>query len=297
LNSSTPSGASSGSPSQSTLGGTIGGAGQGLAKPNPAAFPIPRIAYEGCPLCKSRNTVKLRTADCSRHSMYHPAVGRTMVWMRCNDCTHVFTDGYLSPEVCAIIFEKTQDQQKPGWAFEQRRMISAHIVARVAQYAEGGAWLDVGFGNGSLLFTAEEWGYTPVGLDLRRSSVETFQRFGIEAHCASIGELEGRERFGVISMADVLEHMPFPQEGLAAAHRLLQDDGALFVSVPHYNCAAWRLLDATNDNEYWEELEHYHNFSRDRLYALARDCGFAPVNYAVSERYRIGMEVVFRKAP
>ena len=154
----------------------------GSTKPNANAFPRPRILFDECPLCKSRNTAMLRKADCSRHALYRPVIAHTMIWMRCNDCSHVFTDGYFSPEVAAIIFENTHDNQKPGWAFEQQRMVSARMVASVARHIKSGSWLDVGFGNGSLLFTAEEWGFSPVGLELRRSSVEAMQRLGIEAY-------------------------------------------------------------------------------------------------------------------
>jgi SAM-dependent methyltransferase len=267
----------------------------GSAEHTANASPKPRIIFEGCPLCKSRNTATLRTADCSRHPLYNPITAPTMTWIRCNDCSHVFTDGYFSPEVAAIIFEKTHDYQKPGSGFEQQRMISARMVESVAQYISGGSWLDVGFGNGSLLFTAEEWGFTPVGIDLRRSSVEAMQRFGIEANCVDVTAIDGDNRFSVISMADVLEHMPFPQDGLASAHRLLRPEGILFVSMPNYNCAAWRLLDANNANPYWGELEHYHNFSRPRLYKLMKDMGFDAVHYGVSERYRVCMEVILRR--
>ena len=218
-----------------------------------------------------------------------------MTWILCNDCSHVFTNGYFSPDAAAIIFETTHEHQKPGWAFEQQRMVSARMVAKVAQHVQTGSWLDVGFGNGSLLFTAQEWGFTPIGLDLRRSSVDVMRQLGIEAHCADIATFDGHDRFNVISMADVLEHMPFPQDGLAAAHRLLRPEGVLFVSMPSYNCAAWRLLDAINANPYWAELEHFHNFSRTRLYALMKDMGFDAISYGVSERYRVCMEVILRR--
>ena len=162
----------------------------------------PRIIFEGCPLCRSRNTRGLRSADCSKHPLYHPVVPRVMNWLRCNDCAHVFTDGYFSAEVMAAIFQHTHEYQKPGSAFEQQRAISARIVEGVARYVESGAWLDVGFGNGSLLFTAEEWGFTPVGLDLRLSSVEALRQIGIEAHCLDVAAVSGLERFSVVSLAD-----------------------------------------------------------------------------------------------
>jgi protein O-GlcNAc transferase len=114
------------------------------------------------------------------------------------------------------------------------RTVAFHLSIKLVQNqlsATLGAWLDVGFGNASLLFTAEGWGFVPVGLDLRRANVEALQRTGIEAHCRDLASLEGEARFSVISMADVLEHMPFPREGLTAARRLLAPGGILFPCV------------------------------------------------------------------
>jgi len=118
------------------------------------------------------------------------------------------------------------------------------------------------------------------------------KKLGYEAHCLPIEELDYRDCFNVISMADVLEHMPFPKTGLAAAYGLLRQNGVLFLSMPNMENMVWRLLHANKVNPYWGEIEHYHNFSRKRLYALLQDHGFAPVEYHVSERYRVCMEVI-----
>ena len=93
-------------------------------------------------------------------------------------------------------------------------------------------------------------------------------------------------------MADVLEHIPFPKVALAAAHRLLQQNGVLFLSMPNMDSMVWRLLHANGVNPYWGEIEHYHNFSRRRLCALLKNHGFQPAEYNVSERYRVCMEVI-----
>ena len=271
------------------------GYGNVAATPAPAAPPKPRIRFEACPLCSGRDIATLRTGDCSRHPLYRPVVAPLISWMRCAGCGHVFTDGYFSPEVAAEIFSVTNPHQQPGANFEQHRVLSAHIVDKVARHVAKGRWLDVGFGNGSLLFTAQEWGFSPLGLDLRPASVEAMQKFGIEARCAELTTLDEPGQFAVISLADVLEHMPFPREGVKAAHRLLQPDGVLFVSMPNYDCAAWRLLDATNSNPYWGELEHFHNFSRQRLEAILVEAGFEPVHYGISERYRVCMEIIAKR--
>ena len=256
------------------------------------AQPIERIAYLTCPLCESADIPAVLGADCSKHPIYHPDLPPVMTWHECCACGHNFTEGYFDASAAVRIFSKTQPNQTVGYDMERQRPVSARIVARVARYAKAGSWLDVGFGNGSLLFTAEEWGYTPAGLDLRKENVTSLTQLGYEAYCMPIEELDYPDRFNVVSMADVLEHMPFPKAGLAAAHRLMRQDGVLFLSMPNTENMVWRLLHANKVNPYWGEIEHYHNFSRKRLYALLHDHGFAPVEYHVGERYRVCMEVI-----
>jgi protein O-GlcNAc transferase len=215
-----------------------------------------------------------------------------MNWHECGACGHVFTECYFDARAAARVFSKTQPNQTVGYDMERQRPVSARMVERVARYAREGSWLDVGFGNGSLLFTTEEWGYIPAGLDLRKDSVTALKQLGYEAHCLPIEEFDDPGRFNVVSMADVLEHMPFPKAGLVAAHGLLRQNGVLFLSMPNMENMVWRLLHASKVNSYWGEIEHYHNFSRKRLYALLQEQGFAPVEYHVSERYRVCMEAI-----
>jgi protein O-GlcNAc transferase len=54
----------------------------------------------------------------------------------------------------------------------------------------------------------------------------------------------------------------------------------------------WRVMDSTDSNPYWGEVEHFHNFTRERLYALLGETGFRPIFYNVSERYRACMDVI-----
>jgi protein O-GlcNAc transferase len=256
---------------------------------------IERIPYLTCPLCGGADIPAVLGADCTKHALYQPSLPPVIHWHECRDCGHVFTEGTFDAAALEVVFSRTQPNQTIGFDMERQRPISARMVERVAGYKPDGHWLDVGFGNGSLLFTAEEWGYVPVGLDLRKANVEALKTLGYEAHCLSIESLQHAGRYSVVSMADVLEHLPFPKAGLAAAHRLLRPDGVLFLSMPNMDTMVWRLLHANGVNPYWGELEHYHNFSRKRLYALLEEQGFTPLAYHVSERYRVCMEVIAGK--
>ena len=254
-----------------------------------------RIAYEGCPLCDAGGAAHLITADCSKHPLYQPSLSPVMTWLKCVECDHVFTDGYFTDEAAGVIFSRTNAGQRVGADCEKWRYISARMIEKVLPYVDDRHWLDVGFGNGSLLFTAEEYGFSPVGLDLRTENVAALRAMGIEAHCLDILKLDQPGRYRVVSMADVLEHIPYPIPALKAAHALLQDGGVLFLSMPNMDSRIWRILSDSRANPYWGEIEHYHNFSRTRLYRLLQANGFEPVRYGVSERYRSCMEVVAKK--
>jgi protein O-GlcNAc transferase len=254
-----------------------------------------RIRYQACPLCGGQDLSKVGTADCTGHPCYKPALPQTMTWLQCASCSHVFTDGYFSDDALAILFSETLESQRVGHDPMKQRAVSAQIIEKILPYTSSGDWLDIGFGNGSLLFTAHEYGFTPVGVDLRASSVDALRKTGIEAYCIDINRLSMPDRFGVVSMADVLEHMPYPVEGLQSVHALLKKDGMLFLSMPNADAVAWRFLNSQNANPYWGELEHYHNFGRKRLYQLLEDNGFKPLRYGISSRYIVCMEVVAQK--
>jgi predicted SAM-dependent methyltransferase len=105
-------------------------------------------------------------------------------------------------------------------------------------------------------------------------------------------ELDMPGRFNVISIADTLVRVPYPGAALAAAKRRLRPGGILFCSMPNMATIVWRILDRDNANPYWGEIEHYHQFTRERLYGLLEEKGFQPVFYNVSERRPAHMDVI-----
>jgi SAM-dependent methyltransferase len=256
-----------------------------------------RIPYDTCPLCDHDEATQIALGDASRHAMYKPSLPATMRWLECDRCHHVFVEGYFGEAALADLFSDTQPMQTPGHEVSQARGVWAKVIEDIARLrpALGGRWLDVGFGSGALLTTAAEFGYETVGLDLRRSSVERMQDFGFEAHQLGLDDYRPDVPFDVVSMADVLEHMPFPRKALARAHDLMSQDGLLFVSMPNMDAFVWKMLDRTGENPYWFEIEHLHNFGRARLYDLLREEGFVPCRYGISQRYVACMEVIARR--
>jgi protein O-GlcNAc transferase len=256
-----------------------------------------RIPYAGCPLCEARDTDQVAIADCSGHELYKPPLPRTLRWLRCRACEHVFVDGYFSPEALKILFSKTHDDQRPGHDIERQRYAWAGVLDAVGALRAfaAGRWLDIGFGSGALLTTAAEFGYRVAGIDLREESVRLMREAGYDVQLAELGAYRAAEPFDVVSMADVLEHLPFPKRALQQARELLRPDGVLFLSMPNADAFVWDATTRAGTNPYWSEIEHYHNFGRRRLTALLEECGFAVLRYGVNFRYRMGMELFSRR--
>ena len=254
-----------------------------------------RILYKNCPLCESNKIKKTIVGDCSKHKLYHHKISPVMQWMNCEDCNHQFINGYLTDEASELIFIKTPDYLRIGGNIERDRFTAAKIIEKVLPYKSKGIWLDVGFGNGSLLFTANEYGFKPIGVDLRKENVWTMQNLGIEAHCDLVQNIEFEKPIAVASMMDVLEHVPYPKEVLTSVHSKIEKNGCLLISMPNSESWVWKLLTMNKVNPYFNSIEHCHNFSRTRLEALLNECGFAIKCYGISERYRYCMEIVAQR--
>lgn len=263
-----------------------------------------RILFKSCPLCGSETFVPIRSMDWNQHPLYFDlrnALPEKIHWMECSECEHVFTSGYFNEDQRSALMTKVQADQFPGFRLGDYRVVSGRIVDRIVQtfsLAGGGLWqpvdqalwLDVGFGNASLLLTAKEYGFAVAGLDSRKGLVKALnEKFGVVAFLDNLPKNIGP--FSVISMADVLEHVPQPIKMLQEAYQRLLPQGLLFLSCPNKDCAQWHL----DGNPYWSEIEHFHNFGRRRLQALLRESGFEPLTFSVSERYVMGMEIIARK--
>lgn len=251
-----------------------------------------RIDFTGCPLCHSDDCTRLGPSDCTKHPLYKSNLPATINWLACKSCSHVFASGFFGEEALASLYDKTPVSEVAGFDIERKRLSAAKIVQRVARLAKGGTWLDVGFGDASLVFAADEWGYKAVGLDIREDNVKMLNDLGYEAHNLCIELYEPKEKCSVISMVNLLQHVPFPGSAVATASKLLQPGGLLLLTMPNMDSVVWRAMDRERMNPFWSDIEIYHHFTRKRLYQLLIMNGLLPIEYSVSEQHRASMEVL-----
>ncbi len=259
-----------------------------------------RTPYESCPLCAGELRV-LRDQDWSWREDFRQPLLPVIRWMVCGECGHQCTWGPLTAEGMQLVFSHTQAGQTPAGLrssqVEAERYTWGKVVDAVARFQPDGRWLDVGAGSGMLLGLARECGYEVTGSDLRESTAEALRARGFNTINGDLANLrsEWPDTFDVISMCDVLEHVPFPMPALMGVWGALKPGGILFLSSPNRASLAWEVLDEENVNPYWAEIEHCHNFSYPRLREVLSGIGFEPLGCSVSNRYRVGMDVLARR--
>ncbi len=158
----------------------------------------------------------------------------------------------------------------------------------VAQHATPGErLLDVGANVG---FFAREAARTfdAIGIEPGRLTVD-WGRSHLNSPI-SLGTIEEdrsdfHSRFDLITMFDVIEHLPDPKQALTHCWNYLSPGGRLFITTPDAGSHMARLL---GSHWYYIDLvEHISLFNRTNLGRLLQDAGFAVTNIrTIGRRYR-----------
>lgn len=141
--------------------------------------------------------------------------------------------------------------------------------------------LEVGSGLGYLTFAMRKRGFEAIGVDLSASAVEgATARFGGFYECTTLGEWARRstDRFDVVVMTELIEHVPDPLSLLREAGSVLSTSGRLIVTTPNRDAypveATWRTE---------QPPVHLHWFSRAGLAQLGARAGFDCTYLAIND--------------
>ena len=169
--------------------------------------------------------------------------------------------------------------------------LQRRILQQISEVVPTGRFLDVGCGWGYLLkFASEEFGYDVYGIEPTKEIAEAC-RSGRGLKNVSQGTIDEAEYppdfFNVVTLMDVLEHLPDPGKTLAKINTMLVPGGAVFIKVPnmHYLQLVTLVLSKTHlakrlpsvgEGLTMNPREHLYNFYPRALSELLSRHGFKP---------------------
>jgi len=145
----------------------------------------------------------------------------------------------------------------------------------IERYANKGRLLDVGCATGFFLDLARSNGWEVIGSEVSDFSARyARQTLGLDVRLGTLKQLRFEDQaFDVVTMWDVIEHVPDPLGELCEVWRILRDGGVLSIITPDVGSLVARLLGSR-----WEEFrrvrEHVYFFSRPTMCETLRRAGF-----------------------
>ncbi len=144
---------------------------------------------------------------------------------------------------------------------------------------EGLSIFDIGFGYAQALLYFRKRGMKPSGLEPAPEGVEYARNNGLQVYHAGIEDFScvGNERFDVVTLINVLEHLREPAQTLTDIRsRLMKPGGLLVVDVPNDFNDFQTAADAEFGLGRWWVCPpgHVNYFSATSLCGLLEKCGY-----------------------
>ncbi len=152
----------------------------------------------------------------------------------------------------------------------------------------GGQLLDVGCGTGGFLHElCRDGNWQGVGVDINESALNVARRQGVNVLCGALNDARlPTAYFDVVTMWDVIEHIPDPYETLVEIHRVLEPGGRLLLSTP--NGKSWQARLWGSHWAGWDVPRHLQVFAAQTLSRLLSETGFE-----IIQRLSLPMERFF----
>ncbi|WP_298189215.1 class I SAM-dependent methyltransferase [Novosphingobium sp.] len=231
--------------------------------------------------------------------------------VRCTGCGLAFIANPPTLEELKVLYSASAsyhaalcDPSSETFATQDR--IAVRHLSETRRGANGGRLLDVGCSIGQFAARARDAGFAATGLEINAASA-AFARdhYGLEVAEGTIHDApQAPGSLDVLTMFDVIEHVPDPLGDLRKAWDLLAPGGTIVLSTPNIDGLFPKAsLPLAKTLDYWPHPEppyHLYQFSAKTLGALLAKAGFAVTatrHFAIDLAYTFGQMETLLKMP
>ena len=200
-----------------------------------------------CPLCNS--------SEAKQFPIRYEFRKKRFLAKKCAECSFVYLDPRPSAEELALLYsdeyflhDGTDCGAHSGTDYETAAVSGSVkfplILGHIKMFKPSGDFFEIGCGMGYFLDYAGKQGYSTSGIEYSKLGAEMCRRkFGLAVEQYSLEEYpEKPDRYDVIFMGDVLEHLIQPLEMLKKVRRMTRVGGIVAIEVPSmFNSLVGRL--------------------------------------------------------
>jgi 2-polyprenyl-3-methyl-5-hydroxy-6-metoxy-1,4-benzoquinol methylase len=224
-----------------------------------------------CNLCQSE-----------RFKVLFTKLGLSIV--RCQACGLIYANPRLiEPEMrkrysATYFFSEYLPAFKADASSYPLELIKNHYVLFLDLLAKyfipGKSLLDIGCGAGFFLKAAESMGWRVSGTEISEAAFDYARRVtNIQAYLGRLEDISlPSQSYDIVTMLDILEHLPDPSRTLQEVHGILKKRGILIISTPDFQSLSRLFL-----GKGWAVLspvEHLYYFTQKTLLRALQQTGY-----------------------
>ena len=211
--------------------------------------------------------------------------------LQCKTCTHVFSSYEQEEHYDGYWGENSEEAYDLEWWDNAHRKVYHEFIDQFLK-SPSGKILDVGCGLGYFVKTVnkDKPSWEALGYEMSKSAVDYAKTKNnlTNIHAGMVQESGiSPASIDVITLWDVIEHIPKPQSLMNYLHSLLKPGGILFIQTPNFPIqlikAKLKVLKSgmREGIHYLEAKDHINDYSRKTLTKLALDTGFQNPEYHI----------------
>lgn len=232
-----------------------------------------------CPLCENRtekwgnkNSCNLYKCSSCKLIFVYPAL----------DTSSVYTEDYFSGAEQGFGYVDYDADKSP-----MIPTFNAYLDLCAKYGKKSGILFDIGAATGFFLNIAQARGFAVSGVEISKFAADKARQSGLTVHEGSIKDANLEDNsLDVVTMFDVIEHMPEPFSEIKEVYRVLKPGGLVVINTPNGESFLARLLKTG-----WHLVvppEHLYYFSPRNLGRYLSENGFSALySKAVGKRFTI----------
>ena len=208
--------------------------------------------------------------------------GEIFTLVKCQQCSFVYTNPRPNDERLGDYYKSetyiSHTDTKKGLISKLYHFVRSYTIrgkiTLISKFFSNGRILDYGCGTGAFLKACQESGWKAVGIepDPGARSIAMLSGVKVEPRIDLLSRVDLQDKFDVISLWHVLEHVTDLSGTLKFFKENLDPKGKLIIAVPNYES-----FDAKNYGEFWAAYDvprHLYHFSKVTMSDLMHRFGF-----------------------
>ena len=212
--------------------------------------------------------------------------------VKCSGCNFVYVNPRVENEELSSIYEhnyfKNKDYGYVGYEQEKRLRIKnfERWLKNADEYINTTTpvfSLDVGCAAGYCLELMNKKGWNAMGIELDEEMCKSLKQRGFNISNSHIEDFETENKFSIITLFDVIEHIPNIDAVFSKLNSLLTKDGIVIIVTPDHNSFQRKLF-----GKRWfqyKPIEHIQYFNGHSLQAFAERNGLEIIHQTHCGQY------------